>query len=439
MSNNLLTISDITNEGLMILENELVFADKINREYDDKFGVDGAKIGYTINVRKPARFKGTMGPALNVEDFLETSIPVALTSQFHVDTQFITSDLLLSMDMFSKRVLKPKIATIANRIDYDGLTMATKAAFNITGTAGVAPTTVNPFLQAGAWLDSEGVPRDGERYVLLDQWTQASMAGGLVGLFNPQVTIGEQYKKGLLGKATLGFDFYMDQNMNSQTFGAGGGTPLFDASQSSSGLLTSGWSDRGTLGTKGWTASTPVVNVGDVLSMAGVLAVNPQNRKVVGGGKVRTFVVTIPTGSPAAGTYVPALDPITLVDTGGTYVSSATGTLQLTIAMAGISAGQFQNINSAPVANTPISMYAAANSISPQNLAFHRDAFTLVSADLPLPGGVDMAARASHKDVGVSMRVVRQYTINNDALPTRIDVLYGYAPLYRELSVRIAG
>ena len=439
MSNNLLTISDITNEGLMILENELVFADKINREYDDKFGVDGAKIGYTINVRKPARFKGTMGPALNVEDFLETSIPVALTSQFHVDTQFITSDLLLSMDMFSKRVLKPKIATIANRIDYDGLTMATKAAFNITGTPGTLPTSVTPFLQAGAWLDSEGVPRDGERYMLLDQWTQASMAGGLVGLFNPQVTIGEQYKKGLLGKATLGFDFYMDQNMNQQTFGAYGGAPLYDASQTSSALLTSGWSDKGTLGTKGWTASTAVINVGDVLSMAGVLAVNPQNRKPVGGGKQRTFVVVIPTGTPAAGTYVPSYDPITLVDIGGTYTSSGTGTLQLTVAMAGISAGQFQNISAAPAANAAITMYGAANAVSPQNLAFHRDAYTLVSADLPLPGGVDMSARASHKDVGVSMRVVRQYTINNDALPTRIDVLYGYAPLYRELAVRVAG
>ena len=380
-----------------------------------------------------------MGPALNVEDFLETSIPVALTSQFHVDTQFITSDLLLSMDMFSKRVLKPKIATIANRIDYDGLVMATKAAFNITGTPGTAPTSVMPFLQAGAWLDSEGVPRDGERVMLLDQWTQASMAGSLVGLFNPQITIGEQYKKGLLGKATLGFDFYMDQNMNVQTFGAGGGTPQFDASQASSGLLTSGWADKGTLGTKGWTNSTAVLNVGDVITMAGVLAVNPQNRKIVGGGKVRTFVVVIPTGTPAAGTYTPALDPVTLVDTGGTYTSSGSGTLQLTVAMAGISAGQFQNINAAPVANAAISLYASAGVSSPQNLAFHRDAYTLVSADLPLPGGVDMAARASHKDVGVSMRVVRQYTINNDALPTRIDVLYGYAPLYRELAVRVAG
>ena len=439
MSNTLLTISDITNEGLMILENELVFADKVNREYDDRFGIDGAKIGYTVNVRKPARFKGTFGPALNVEDFTETSVPVTLNSQFHVDTQFITSDLLLSMDMFSKRVLQPKIATIANRIDYDGLLLATKSTYNITGTAGTPPTTVAPFLQGGAWLDSESVPRDGNRYMMLDQWTQASMAGGLTGLFNPQVTIGDQYKKGLLGKATLGFDFYMDQNISAQTFGALGGTPLYDATQTSTALLTTGWADKGTLGTKGWTNSTAVVNVGDVFSIANVLAVNPQNRKVVGGGKVRYFTVTIPVGIPAAGTYAPLLDPVTGVDIGGTYTSSGSGTLQLTVASTCVSGGQFQNVNAAPAANAALAFYAGSNAVSPQNLAFHRDAFTLVSADLPLPGGVDMAARASHKDVGMSMRVVRQYTINNDALPTRIDVLYGWAPLYRELACRVAG
>ena len=343
------------------------------------------------------------------------------------------------MDMFSKRVLKPKIATIANRIDYDGLLMATKAAYNITGVAGTAPTTVAPFLQAGAWLDSEGVPRDGERYMLLDQWTQASMAGSLTGLFNPQVTIGEQYRKGLLGKATLGFDFYMDQNISAQTFGALGGTPLYDSTQTSSALLSTGWADKGTFGTKGWTASTAVVNVGDVFSVANVLAVNPQNRKVVGGGKPRFFVVTIPVGTPAAGTYAANIDPVSNVDIGGTYTSSGTGTLQLTIASTVISAGQFQNVSAAPAVNAALAFYGGANVVSPQNLAFHRDAFTLVSADLPLPGGVDMAARASHKDVGVSMRVVRQYTINNDALPTRIDVLYGWAPLYRELATRIAG
>jgi hypothetical protein len=439
MSNTLLTISDITNEGLMILENDLVIADKVNREYDDRFGIDGAKIGYTINVRKPARFKGTMGPALNVEDFVETSVPVTLTSQFHVDTQFITSDLLLSMDMFSKRVLQPKIATIANRIDYDLALAMSTGFYNITGTPGTIPTTVAPFLQAGAWLDSESVPRDGNRYMVLDQWTQASMAGSLTGLFNPQITIGEQYKKGMLGKATLGFDFYMDQNVPTQTFGALGGTPQFDSSQTSTALLTTGWADSGTFGTKGWTNSTAVVKVGDVFSVANVFAVNPQNRKAVGGGKPRYFVVRPPVGTPAAGTYTANIDPITGVDIGGTYTSSGTGTLQLTIASTCISAGQFQNVSGAPANSANLTFVAGTSASGPQNLAFHRDAFTLVSADLPLPSGVDMGARASHKDIGLSIRVVRQYTISNDALPTRLDVLYGIAPLYRELGCRVTG
>lgn len=437
MANTMLTISDITNESLMILENELVLADKVNREYDDRFGVDGAKIGYTINVRRPARFKGTAGPNLNVEDFVEGSVPVTLTTQFHVDTQFITSDLLLSMDMFSKRVLKPKIATIANRVDYDLSVAMRNNFFNITGTPGTLPSTTAPFLQAGAWLDSEATPRDGERYLVMDQWTNASMVAALQGLFNPQTQIGEQFKKGIIGRNTLGLDWYMDQNIVAKSFGALGGTPQYDSSQTSSAVITSGWVSSGTLGTKGWSNSTAVVKVGDVFSIANVNAVNPQNRQSV--GKARYFVVIAPNGSPANGTYAPNLDPVTGVDMGGTYTSDGSGKLQLTVANACISGGQFQSVDAAPVNSANLTFVAGSAASGPQNLVFHRDAFTLVSADLPLPGGVDMAARASHKDVGFSMRVVRQYTINNDALPTRIDVLYGYAPLYREMGARVSG
>ena len=59
MSNNLLTISKITNEALMVLENELTFTNEVTREYDDQFAVTGAKIGNTLNVRRPGRFIGT--------------------------------------------------------------------------------------------------------------------------------------------------------------------------------------------------------------------------------------------------------------------------------------------------------------------------------------------------------------------------------------------
>lgn len=438
MSNTLLTISDITNEALMVLENELTFTDKVNKEYDDKFAIPGAKIGYTVNVRKPARFKGTVGPALNVEDFVESSVPVTLTTQFHVDTQFSTADLLLSMDDFSKRLIKPAVAAIANKIDFDGTTFAYQNTANAIGTPGTKPTSSLIGLQAGAVLDSEGVPRDGMRNVCLDPWTMTSLVDSMKGLFNPQAMISEQYKKGMIGRDTLGFDWYQDQNIVSYQVGAQGGTPVFSTSGTSSALITSGWQDNGTLYTTGWTASTNVLNVGDVIQIAGVYAVNPQNRAKWGTNQLRQFVVRPAVGTPSNGTFTPITNSFGQV-VGGSYTSDGSGILQLTIAPAIISNGQFQNVSAAPANNASITVFGSANSISPQSMAYHRDAFTLASADLELPDGVHFAGRAADKQTGLSIRIVRQYTINNDAIPTRMDVLYGWASLYRELAVRIAG
>jgi hypothetical protein len=438
MTNNLLTISDITNEALMVLENECVFSDKVTREYDDKFAIPGAKIGYTVNVRRPARFKGTVGPALNVEDFAEGSVPVTLTTQFHVDTQFSTADLLLSMDDFSRRLIKPAVATIANKVDFDGLQFAYQNTANAVGTPGTKPSAAITALTAKAIMDSEATPDDGERCIILDPFSMISMADALKGLFNPQAAIGEQYKKGMLGKATLGFDWYQDQNVNSYNVGAQGGTPVFSTSGTSSALITTGWQDNGTLYTTGWTASTNVLNVGDIIQIAGVYAVNPQNRAQWGSNQLRQFVVRPPVGTPSNGTFTPITNSFGQV-VGGKYTSDGSGVLQLTIAPAIISGGQFQNVSAAPANNASITVFGAGGTYSPQSMALHRNAFTLAMADLELPDGVHFAGRAADKKTGMSIRIVRQYTINNDAIPTRMDVLYGWASLYRELACRVAG
>src|SRR4051812_44987677 len=160
-TDTILTISMITNKSLMVLENSLPFASQVYRKYDDSFGVDGAKIGDTINVRRPPRFIGTSGPNLNVEDYYQSSIPVVIGStasygdQFHVDTAFTTKDLLLSLGEFTENVVTPAVAAIANRIDYVGLTMAKNSTANIVGVAGTPPTSLLTYLTAGAYLDSE--------------------------------------------------------------------------------------------------------------------------------------------------------------------------------------------------------------------------------------------------------------------------------------------
>ena len=202
----------------MVLENELTFTSEVSREYDDQFAVVGAKIGNTVNVRRPGRFIGTVGPALNVEDFNETSVPVVLTTQFHVDTQFTTQDLALSLDMFADRLLKPCVAAVANRIDRDGLVMAKNSTANIVGVAGTPPTGLITYLTAGAYLDAEAAPRDGRRCVVIEPFTSATIVDSIKGLFVPQEAIGEQYRKGLMGRDSGGMNWKMDQNVVAQTF-----------------------------------------------------------------------------------------------------------------------------------------------------------------------------------------------------------------------------
>ena len=411
MANQLLTISKITNEALMVLENELTFTGQVERKYDDQFAVVGAKIGNTVNVRRPGRFIGTTGPALNVEDFNETSVPVTLSTQFHVDTQFTTQDLALSLDAFSDRVLKPAIAAIANKVDADGLTMAKNATANTVGTAGTTPSALLTFLTAQAFLDSEGAPRDGKRSCIIEPFTSASIVDSLKGLFVPSNVIADQYKKGMMGRDSGGMNWYMDQNVVNQTYGSFAGTGAV-ATTTATGFLTSGWASTSTIALIATGAVS--LNVGDTIQIAGVFAVNPQNRAAYGTNKLRSFVVT----TAAAGT--------------GT-------TFNVVVSPAVISAGQFQNVSIPTTSATAaVTFFNKAGTVSPQNIVMHKNAFTLACADLELPDGVHFAGRASDKELGLSIRVVRQYTINNDSIPTRLDVLYGWAPLYPELACRVA-
>jgi hypothetical protein len=414
MANNLLTISMITNEALMVLENELTFSGQVDRNYDDQFAVTGAKIGATLNVRRPGRFIGTTGPALNVEDFNETSVPVTLSTQFHVDTQFTTQDLALSLDMFSDRILKPAVAAIANKVDFDGLTMAKNNTANIVGTAGTPPTGLITYLTAGAYLDSEGAPRDGRRSCVIEPFTSATIVDSLKGLFVPSDVIGKQYQKGMMGRDSAGVNWFMDQNVVAQTFGSYATATLSCNTTTATGFLTSGWASTSTIALTAATA-TAGLKQGDVIQIAGVYAVNPQNRQAYGSNKLRNFVVT------------------------SNVTVATSGTTNVTVSPAIITAGQFQNVSipssSSSAAVTP---FNNTGTVSPQNIVMHKNAFCLATADLELPDGVHFAGRASDKELGLSLRVVRQYTINNDSIPTRVDVLYGWAPLYPELACRVA-
>jgi hypothetical protein len=451
VAQTLLTMSYITNEALVVLENELIIANRVERQYSDEFAQTGAKIGATCNIRRPARYKGTYGVPLNVENTYESSIPVSLNYQFHVDVQFTTQDLALSMDLFKERILRPQVATVANRIDSDSAQYFYLNTAAMLGTLGTSPNSLKLFTDARAILAAEACPKQGVKNAVLDPISMSSMVATVQGLFNPQARISEFIDEGMIARQFGGLDWWEDQNIPVFVSGAQGGTPVLTTPIAGTAFLTDGWAQSGTVSTQGWTNSTAVVAVGDVIQFAGVYPVNPQNRLQYG-KTLRQFVVLPPGGfavppngaaapgltygaaTLAAGTFNPAT---------GLYTSSGTGTLTLTIGDCCISGGQFQNVTAAPASGATITVNGGAggaNQTSPQSLVFHKYAFALAFADLPLPRGVEFAARAyDDEDVGMSIRCVTQYTINNDSEPTRCDVLYGPASLYRTLGIRIAG
>jgi len=461
VSNQLLTISQITNRALPVLANMCVLTDKFNRQYDKEFGQKGRKIGATCNVRLPPRYLGTFGPALNVEPSTENYVPVNILYQFHVDIQFNTINMLLDIDDFEERFIHPACVAVGNRIDSDGAYFALQNTANRQGTPGTPPgsgqtaqAALQAFTNARAILVSEGMPKGLIPTAVMHPIANAFLTPALSGLFNPQANISDYFETGMIALKTAGADWFEDPNIANYTTGTLTGTPVLagvTTASAGSALLTSGWAQTGVLNIQGLTNTAAQCTVGDTIQIAGIFPVNPQNRGSYG-TTLKQFVVLPPggyaqlTGSAAPGG--PGFAPATLAAgtfnaTTGVYTSSGTGTLSVTIGECVITGGQFQNCQArAAFTGNPavtINGGAAAATSSTENLYFHRDAFALAFVDLPLPRTAVEASRAFDEDLGLSIRVATQYTINNDAEPTRMDVAYGFSSLYRSLACRVSG
>lgn len=393
----------ITNRALAVIKNNLAATRFINRQYDSSFAQAGAKIGDTLNIRKPPRFKGRTGNALAVEDAVETSTPLKLTTLRGCDIEFNDVDLLLSIDDFSRRFIEPQVASVVNAVDADVLSLMASSTYNSVNSIGAAPTKRTALL-AGAMLDSNGAPKgSGLRGMIVDPYTQVEIVDTLTSLYNDQNKLSQQFRRGNMVDDVLGFDWSMDQNVQKHTVGPLGGAPLVNGAGQTGN----------TLNTDGWTAAAGLrLNAGDVFTITGVYGVNPQNRQTT--GQLQQFVATAAANSDGTGASALAISP------------AITPT------------GQFQNVTNAPADNAVITVVGAAGSTYTVNIACSPDAFTLACADLEIPKGVDMAARAQDKDSGLSLRMVRAYDIRTNTRPCRLDILYGVAPLYPEWSTRLA-
>jgi hypothetical protein len=400
MANSLLTIDMITRKALEILENNLVLTRNVNRQYDDSFAVEGAKIGSTLRIRLPDRALVTDGAALQVQSDNEQFTTLTVASQKHVGVNFTSAELTMQLDDFAERVLKPRISQLASSIDAD-VANSFKSIYQSVGTPGTTPATSAVLLAAQQKLN-EAAAVMSPRYATVNPAANAGLVEGMKGLFNPTDTISKQFKNGMMGTGVLGLDeINMSQSIKQHTNGDWGTSITVGSTVSTQGSTSLAIS---------FTGSSKTWNVGDVFTVAGVYAVNPQTREST--GSLQQFVVT----AAASG--------------------SSTATLSVSPAMY-TSDQALATINAFPQSGAVVTMLGSATGSYPQNLVYHKDAITFATADLLLPQGVDMASRQVHN--GISMRVVRQYDINNDRLPCRIDVLYGFGVIRPQMGVRLWG
>ena len=402
MANSLLTIDMITRKSLEILENNLVISRNVNKEYDDSFAVEGAKIGSTLRIRLPDRALVTDGAALQVQDDNEQYTTLTVSSQKHIGINFTSAELTMQLDDFAERVLKPRISQLASSVDAD-VANAYKSISASVGTPGTTPATALVLLQAQQKLNESAAPMS-PRYATLNPAANAGLVNGLSGFFNPTNTISRQFKTGMMGEGVFGFEeMNMSQSIVNHTVGSLPVAPIcastVPATQGATTLDIT------------YTSGTKTIKQGDVFTIASVYAVNPQTR--LSTGSLQQFVVTADqtlTSTSATIAFLPAM-----------YTAS----------------NALATVDAFPVASAALTFLGTASTVYPQNLVYHKDAITLATADLLLPQGVDMASRQVHN--GISMRIVRQYDINNDRMPCRVDVLYGFSTIRPAMACRIWG
>ena len=416
MGNTILTPQVITNELLRRFQNNLGFAKVVHHEdYAEHFAKPGAKIGDTLSLRDPVRFAATPGATLVVQDVEERKIPLVINTRYHSAFQFDSQELTLSIDKIGERYIEGTAVALANRCEVDGLTVAYQNTPNLVGTAGTTPqgtTAFQTYLSAFEALDRNACPFDGDRYIVITSKFQTQIIDTLKGLFQASEQIRKQYVRGRMGEGA-GFTWLLAQNIRTHQVGPlpGGSPQIYGSNQ----LGTS-------LALKNFTANLPCVNAGDNFTIALNYALNPVSGDTL--SDLRQFTI-LNAGSSDANGY-------------------CTVNIYPAIALLGdpTKPNPYATCSIAAADGTPLTFFgnnALANTLSPQALAFHKEAYAWACVPLTLPRAVEMAKRATDPDTGMSIRTVSQYDGVNDIFFTRADVMYGWVAPRRDWGCRIAG
>jgi hypothetical protein len=399
---NLFAVTDlVAKESQRIAHEKLQFIGTTDRQYDDSFKQNGGKHGSTLRVKKPNAYVRRQGSRImSVQDQNEATQTITVATQDGVDMKFNSAELIQSVDNgaqfdnLSKQYIEPAVSTLVSGIEADFIAYATKATYQLAGTAGTGLTDLVAVGAARAKLNQQLAPKDGNRFIQCESVAMGGLVNGLKGLFQDSAQIKEQYREGMIGRTAMA-DWYENDRMWSMPNSAD------VAGEINAGTLTSGIT---TLTVDGFTAA-PVA--GMVFTIEGTYDVHPETKAVY--PHLKQFTIT--SATTTALTFTPAV----IYDT----------------------ADPRQNCSGSPTDNDDITFVGSASTNYVQQLMYHKDAFQFTTADLPLMDDAQKCVRRV-KD-NLSIRVWMGSDIRNDELLMRLDILYGFSALRPEWASRIIG
>ena len=410
MPNSVLTPSVVAKEALMLLDNNLVLGNLVNRAYEDEMQkpVNGYKKGGSVQIRRPAKYTWRAGAVASPQDTTEKSLTLTVDTQGGVDLAFSSADMTLKISEFSERFLKPAMITIANQIDRD-IAALYQTVWNWVGVPGQTIDGFSDFGKAPQRLTEMAVPED--RCGVLSPADKWGLLGSLTGSFVQDIS------KSAIERARLpmvgGVELYETQNVRTHTVVSKAGTPLVNGGSQATTYAASGAANAQSLVTDGWSNSSAVLKQGDVITIAGVFAINPVTKDVL--PYLQQFVINADVSSDGSG--------------------NAT----LNVSPAIITSGAYQTVSAQPADNAAITVLGSAAGNYPQNMVFHKNAFALVMVPMEIPAGVptQLVGRETYK--GISVRLVPYYDGINDVSNWRLDVLYAVKSIFPDLATRVSG
>lgn len=394
-----------------MLVDELQFTKSIAKaDPKDYEGKNGYSAGDTIYINKPPRFVAgqSFDITSSIQDITEEKVPLVLDTISTIGLQVNSLEFatVIQLKSLLKRVIKPAVTQIAQDVENRFLIKAKNAVANEVGIPGSTVFDTDTILSAKEIMDKYLAPKDDGRFFLYNATAGRSAVNARKGLFQKSDEIAKQYKTGSMGRADS-FNWIENEMLPTHTNGTQTGSFT---------VATTSVDGDTTMALTGLSGGT--LTAGTVFTVAGRFAVHPTLKNVY--TNLAQFVVT--ANNTAVSTAYTGVK-IALYN-GGAIQSSTT-----------VAAG-LQNISSLPTSGDVVTILGAASTGYVNNLAFHRDAFRMVSVPLVMPTAVEWAAQETYE--GITVAIVRAFDVLQRRMITRMDFLGGIVADRPEWAARIS-